>query len=45
MTESVTIVECPRDAWPGLRQIIPTEEKIKYLSSSRFRWDSGILMR
>jgi hydroxymethylglutaryl-CoA lyase len=25
-------VECPRDAWQGLRQIIPTEEKVKYLS-------------
>jgi hydroxymethylglutaryl-CoA lyase len=31
--DSVTIVECPRDAWQGLRQIIPTEEKIKYLTS------------
>src|ERR1700757_3261699 len=31
--EQITIVECPRDAWQGLRQIIPTEEKIKYLSS------------
>jgi len=29
--DEVTIVECPRDAWQGLRQIIPTEEKIKYL--------------
>jgi hydroxymethylglutaryl-CoA lyase len=29
--ETVTIVECPRDAWQGLRQIIPTEEKIRYL--------------
>jgi len=29
--ENVTIVECPRDAWQGLAQIIPTEEKIKYL--------------
>jgi hydroxymethylglutaryl-CoA lyase len=28
----VTIVECPRDAWQGLPQIIPTEEKIKYLT-------------
>jgi len=28
----VTIVECPRDAWQGLRQIIPTEEKIAYLT-------------
>jgi hydroxymethylglutaryl-CoA lyase len=30
---TVTIVECPRDAWQGLRQIIPTEEKVNYLSS------------
>ena len=30
--QSVTIVECPRDAWQGLRQIIPTEEKVKYLT-------------
>lgn len=30
--ETVTIVECPRDAWQGLRQIIPTEEKTAYLS-------------
>ncbi len=29
--ENVTIVECPRDAWQGLRQMIPTEEKIAYL--------------
>lgn len=29
--EKVTIIECPRDAWQGLAQIIPTEEKIKYL--------------
>jgi len=31
--ENVTIVECPRDAWQGLEQIIPTEEKAKYLSN------------
>jgi hydroxymethylglutaryl-CoA lyase len=30
--DDVTIVECPRDAWQGLRQIIPTEEKIAYLT-------------
>lgn len=29
--ESVTIVECPRDAWQGLDQVIPTAEKIAYL--------------
>jgi len=28
----VSIVECPRDAWQGLKKIIPTEEKIGYLS-------------
>jgi hydroxymethylglutaryl-CoA lyase len=28
----VQIIECPRDAWQGLRQIIPTEEKAQYLS-------------
>jgi hydroxymethylglutaryl-CoA lyase len=33
MTESVTIVECPRDAWQGLPQNVPTEEKVKYLSA------------
>jgi hydroxymethylglutaryl-CoA lyase len=25
-------VECPRDAWQGLRQVIPTDEKLKYLT-------------
>jgi hydroxymethylglutaryl-CoA lyase len=29
--DTVTIVECPRDAWQGLERIIPTEEKITYL--------------
>ncbi len=29
---TVTIVECPRDAWQGLSHIIPTEEKISYLT-------------
>ncbi len=27
----VTIVECPRDAWQGLTEIIPTETKVEYL--------------
>lgn len=31
MTPSVKIVECPRDAWQGLPQIIPTDEKVQYL--------------
>ena len=33
MTGPVTIVECPRDAWQGLPQNIPSEEKVKYLSA------------
>jgi hydroxymethylglutaryl-CoA lyase len=28
----VTIIECPRDAWQGLSHIIPTEEKVRYLT-------------
>src|SRR5580698_8130073 len=32
MANEVTIVECPRDAWQGLREVIPTEEKVRYLS-------------
>jgi hydroxymethylglutaryl-CoA lyase len=32
MANEVTIVECPRDAWQGLRDIIPTDEKVSYLS-------------
>lgn len=28
---SVNLVECPRDAWQGLEQLIPTEEKVAYL--------------
>jgi hydroxymethylglutaryl-CoA lyase len=31
LTESVQIVECPRDAWQGLTEIIPTETKVEYL--------------
>jgi len=27
----VTLIECPRDAWQGLAEIIPTELKIEYL--------------
>ena len=25
------IIECPRDAWQGLPEIIPTEVKVEYL--------------
>ena len=33
MAESVTLIECPRDAFQGLPQFIPTETKIDYLLS------------
>src|SRR3712207_6357335 len=29
--ESVKLIECPRDAWQGLKQFIPTEQKVEYL--------------
>ena len=29
--ETVKLIECPRDAWQGLVQFIPTEEKVAYL--------------
>jgi hydroxymethylglutaryl-CoA lyase len=32
MANEVTIVECTRDAWQGLRDVIPAEEKVQYLS-------------
>ena len=31
MMESVKIIECPRDAWQGLRRQIPTQLKVEYL--------------
>lgn len=31
MTETVKIIECPRDAWQGLPEIIPAQVKIDYL--------------
>jgi hydroxymethylglutaryl-CoA lyase len=31
LTESVKLIECPRDAWQGLAEIIPTETKVEYL--------------
>jgi hydroxymethylglutaryl-CoA lyase len=31
MSESIKIIECPRDAWQGLADFIPTEEKASYL--------------
>jgi hydroxymethylglutaryl-CoA lyase len=31
MTDTLKLVECPRDAWQGLPEIIPTETKVNYL--------------
>jgi hydroxymethylglutaryl-CoA lyase len=31
VTETVKLIECPRDAWQGLPEIIPTETKVKNL--------------
>src|SRR6266404_7128763 len=31
MSESVKLIECPRDAWQGLPDLIPTEYKAEYL--------------
>lgn len=33
MQDSVKIVECPRDAMQGIRTIIPTAEKVRYLQA------------
>lgn len=33
MPEPFTLVECPRDAWQGLPDIIPAEEKANYLKA------------
>src|SRR5438309_11212769 len=29
--ETVKVIECPRDAWQGLQEFIPTEYKAEYL--------------
>jgi hydroxymethylglutaryl-CoA lyase len=31
MTDTVKLIECPRDAWQGLPEMIPTETKVAYL--------------
>src|ERR1700730_12044942 len=31
MPENVTLIECPRDAWQGLPELIPTGYKAEYL--------------
>jgi len=33
MTEPVKVIECPRDAWQGLKGQIPTELKVSYLQA------------
>ncbi len=33
MNKSVKIIECPRDAMQGIKQFIPTEEKVQYIQS------------
>jgi hydroxymethylglutaryl-CoA lyase len=31
LTNEIKLIECPRDAWQGLPEIIPTEAKVAYL--------------
>jgi hydroxymethylglutaryl-CoA lyase len=31
MTEGIKLIECPRDAWQGLPEIIPADTKVAYL--------------
>jgi hydroxymethylglutaryl-CoA lyase len=31
LTDTVKVIECPRDAWQGLPEIIPTQVKVDYL--------------
>ena len=33
MSNSVKLIECPRDAWQGLPDFIPTEYKVEYLKA------------
>ncbi|HZC22456.1 MAG TPA: hydroxymethylglutaryl-CoA lyase, partial [Candidatus Binatia bacterium] len=33
MTDSVKLIECPRDAWQGLKAIIPPDLKADYLKA------------
>jgi len=33
MADSVKLIECPRDAWQGLRGIIPADVKVNYLKT------------
>src|SRR5438270_9429394 len=31
MMDAVKLIECPRDAWQGLKRQIPTDRKVEYL--------------
>src|SRR5437763_2965328 len=31
MAEPIKVIECPRDAWQGLQEFIPTDYKAEYL--------------
>lgn len=33
MSDSVKIIECPRDAWQGLQEAVPTDLKVSYLNA------------
>lgn len=33
MSKSIKIIECPRDAMQGIKQFIPTEQKVQYIQS------------
>ncbi len=33
MSDSVKLIECPRDAWQGLQEIIPADLKVNYLKT------------
>ncbi|TBN04730.1 hydroxymethylglutaryl-CoA lyase [Hyunsoonleella flava] len=33
MAKSIKIIECPRDAMQGIKQFIPTEQKVQYIQS------------
>ncbi|WP_298497983.1 hydroxymethylglutaryl-CoA lyase [uncultured Algibacter sp.] len=33
MSKTVKIIECPRDAMQGIKQFIPTEQKVQYIQS------------
>src|SRR5262250_1388179 len=33
MSDSVKLIECPRDAWQGLKGVIPADLKVNYLKT------------